>query len=151
MGDLASRSPCSGDRIGIGGIGRSSALLAISRGPETSLTGSGLVVWPAMNPQAMLEELENAAEQISVKVSYEQLAATVGHGGLCRVKEQYRVIIDKRASVHERVATLARSLARLDVSGVFLSPEVRKLVDRYSVSHPAGKPRETPSRPSVLS
>ena len=80
----------------------------------------------------MLEELESAAEQISVKVSYESLAATVGHGGLCRVKGQHRVIIDKRATVHERLATLAGSLARLDLSNVFLSPEVRQLVEYYS-------------------
>lgn len=80
----------------------------------------------------MLQELEQAAEQLSVKVSYETLAATVGHGGLCRVKGQYRVIIDKRASTHERAATLAHSLAQLDTSSVTLSSAVRKLVDYYA-------------------
>lgn len=85
-----------------------------------------------MKPQAMLQQLESAAGQLSVKVSYESLGATIGHGGLCRVKGQYRVIIDKRASVHERVATLAQSLAQLDTSAVDISPAVRKLVDYYS-------------------
>jgi hypothetical protein len=80
----------------------------------------------------MLQELEQAAEQLSVKVSYETLTATVGHGGLCRVKGQYRVIIDKRASTHERAATLAHSLAHLDTSTVKLSAAVRKLVDYYA-------------------
>ena len=87
----------------------------------------------------MLEELEKAAGQLSVKVSYESLAATVGHGGLCRVKEQYRVIIDKRASVQERVTTLAHALAQLDLSEIFLSPEVRSLVDYYGRSRTTGE------------
>ncbi len=80
----------------------------------------------------MLQELESVAEQLSAKVSYENLSATVGHGGLCRVKGQYRVIIDKRASAHERALTLAYSLAQLDTSQVFLSPKVRKIVDYYA-------------------
>lgn len=85
-----------------------------------------------MKPQAMLQELEQAAEQLGVKVSYETLTATVGHGGLCRVKGAYRVIIDKRASMHERVATLAHSLAQLDTSTLVLKPKLRKLVDYYA-------------------
>jgi hypothetical protein len=86
-----------------------------------------------MKPDALLEELERAAETLSVKVSYELMQASVGHGGLCRVKGAYRVIIDKRASVHERVATLAQSLAKLDTGGVRLSPKVREMVDYYTV------------------
>ena len=79
----------------------------------------------------MLEELESAAGQIAVKVSYEPMAATVGHGGLCRVKGEYRIIIDKRASLRDRVTTLAQSLARFDLSDVKLSKRARKLVDYY--------------------
>ena len=79
----------------------------------------------------MLQELESLAEKLAVKVSYEALSATIGHGGLCRVKGQYRVIIDKRASTQERAATLAQALARLDTSEVFLRPKVRELVEYY--------------------
>ena len=85
-----------------------------------------------MKPQAMLQELERAAEQLSVKVSYEVMGASVGHGGLCRVKDQYRVIIDKRASVHDRVTTLAYALAQLDTQTLALPAKARKLVDYYA-------------------
>ena len=84
-----------------------------------------------MKPQAMLQELEQAAEHLAVKVSYETFVATIGHGGLCRVKGQYRVIIDKRASVHERVATLAQALGQLDTTTASFSAKVRQLVDYY--------------------
>ena len=66
-----------------------------------------------MTQQAMLEELEAAAARLSVKVSYEALAASVGSGGLCRVHGEYRVIIDKRAQVGERLAALAQALGQL--------------------------------------
>lgn len=68
-----------------------------------------------MKAAALLEALEDVANRLDVRVSYEPLAVTVGigHGGLCRVRGQYRVIIDKRATTDERVATLARSLAKV--------------------------------------
>jgi hypothetical protein len=89
-----------------------------------------------MKATAMLEALEDAATRLEVRVSYEPLAATVGHGGLCRVRGQYRVIIDKRATTEERVATLAQALARVaaatDTTVLGLPPAVRELVDYYA-------------------
>jgi hypothetical protein len=66
-----------------------------------------------MKPEVLLELLETCAEGLGVRVSYEQLGASVGHGGLCRVKGVYRVIIDRRATPGERVATLATALATI--------------------------------------
>jgi hypothetical protein len=85
-----------------------------------------------MKLEPVLEELEGAAEKLAVKVRYEPLATTVGHGGLCKVNGEYRVIIDKRASTAERVATLAKSLGALDTSGLFLSPRARQTLQRYA-------------------
>jgi hypothetical protein len=85
-----------------------------------------------MKPDALLELLEAAAEQLSVKVSYEQLQSSVGHGGLCRVKGEYRVIIDKRATPQEKVTTLATALGRFDLAKVKVTPKVREVLDFYS-------------------
>ena len=65
-----------------------------------------------MKPEVALELLEAAAEQLKVRVSYEPLQTSVIHGGLCRVKGEYRIIVDKRASSEERVVTVASALAR---------------------------------------
>lgn len=86
-----------------------------------------------MKPQAVLEELETAAETLSVKVTYDSLSTSLGHGGLCRVKGQYRVIIEKRASVQERAATLAQALSQFDTSQLSLSPKVRQLINYYTM------------------
>lgn len=64
-----------------------------------------------MKPEVALELLESAAQQLEVRVSYEPLHTAVVHGGLCRVKGEYRVIVDKRATAEERVTTLATALA----------------------------------------
>lgn len=85
-----------------------------------------------MKPEAMLQELEAAAEKLSVKVSYEALGHSVSSGGLCRVKGELRIIVDKRATAQERVATLAEALSGLDTSEVFLTPSVREVVDYYA-------------------
>jgi len=80
-----------------------------------------------MKPEVVLELLESAAEQLQVRVSYEPLQTSTIHGGLCRVKGEYRIIVDKRATAEERVATLATALAKLtklDVPTVELSPKV---------------------------
>lgn len=79
----------------------------------------------------MLQQLEEAAAKASVKVSYESLPTTIAHGGLCRVRDQYRVIIDKRASVHERVTTLAQALAQLDLPLEGLGTKNRQLIAYY--------------------
>jgi len=99
-----------------------------------------------MKPVAVLELLEQAAIQLGVRVSYELLAsAGIGgagnHGGMCRVKGELRVIIDKRATPQERITTLGMALARLDLSTVTLTRKVRELLDFY-----ADRPRAAPAR-----
>ena len=91
-----------------------------------------------MKADVLLEGLEAAAEQLGVKVSYEQIATSVGatalgKGGLCRVKGQFRVIIDKRASASERVNTLAGALARFEpqIAGLELADAVREAIENY--------------------
>ena len=87
-----------------------------------------------MKPEVMVELLENAAEQLGIKVSYEPLQ-TVGmggmRGGLCRVKGAYRIIIDKRATAEERMTTLATALAGFDTAELELSQKVRDLLRMY--------------------
>jgi len=93
-----------------------------------------------MKPEVMLELLEGAADQLGIKVSYEALQ-TAGiqtglRGGLCRVKGQYRIIIDKRASDEERVATLATAVASFDTGELELPQKVRELLRTYEGTGP---------------
>ena len=87
-----------------------------------------------MKPKDMLNELESAASSLGVKVSYESIASSVMRGGLCKVKGQYRVILDKRLTPEERVNTLAESLARFEWAGLTsLAKAARSLLRYYAV------------------
>lgn len=97
-----------------------------------------------MKPEVVLELLENTAEQLKISVSYEALghvgSMTVGHGGLCKVKGAYRIIVDKRATAEERVITLATALSTFDTSELVLAPKVREILRQYEGS---SKPKRT--------
>jgi len=100
-----------------------------------------------MKPEVVLELLEAAAEKLQVRVNYEPLQTSVVHGGLCRVKGEYRIIVDKRASAEERVTTLATALAQvmklsgiaLDDAALELPPKVREVLRMHEPGTPAGR------------
>jgi hypothetical protein len=93
-----------------------------------------------MKPEVVLELLEAAAEKLKVRVSYEPLQTSVVHGGLCRVKGDYRIIVDKRASAEERVTTLAAALAQVmkqngilpEDSTLGLPPKLREVLRMHA-------------------
>ena len=87
-----------------------------------------------MKPEVLLELLEAAADQLGIKVSYEPLQTSVVNGGLCRVKGIYRVIVDKRATSEERVATLATALATFDTTELAMPQKVRDVLKLHEGS-----------------
>ena len=102
-----------------------------------------------MKPEVMLELLENAAEQLAVRISYETLQSSIVQqngmrGGLCKVKGAdgmtWRVIIDKRATTEEKLTTIATALATFDTSELELSQKVRDVLRTHEGS---GKHRRT--------
>jgi len=91
-----------------------------------------------MKPEQMTEVLEQAAHQLGIKVRYETLTGeTVGAGGLCKIRGEWAVIIDRRANPSDRAALLVESLAAFDTDQVFLPPELREaVVQRRSARAP---------------
>jgi hypothetical protein len=77
-----------------------------------------------------LRELESVAEKKSIRVSYENIGGELGAGGLCKVKGEHRVIVDKRATDGEKVTVLAQALAQFPLDDVFISEETRALIAR---------------------
>ncbi len=105
-----------------------------------------------MKPKDMLTELEAVAQCVEVKVSYESIASSVLRGGLCKVKGQFRVIIDKRLAPDERVTTLAESLARFDWNKMDTMPkEVRSLLHYYAVRQGRIVSEEATTRTAIAS
>ncbi len=55
-------------------------------------------------------------------------------GGRCIFEEERLVIMNKRFGDEERAEILARALARENLDALYLLPEVREYVERYSDS-----------------
>jgi hypothetical protein len=88
-----------------------------------------------MKPEQMTEVLEQAAHQLGIKVRYETLTGeTMGAGGLCKIRGEWAVIIDRRANASDRAALLVESLASFDTDSVFLPPELREAVVQRRVA-----------------
>ena len=83
-----------------------------------------------MKPEQITEALEAAANQLGVKVRYETLAAAgpTGGGGLCKVKGEWFIIMDKKTAPSERASILSEALATMDTESVFLPPKVREML-----------------------
>jgi len=82
-----------------------------------------------MNVEQQLTELEKLAETLKVKVSYEPMAGLVqGKGGLCKVRGEYRIIIDRRLRPRERIQIIAGALSTFDTDAHFVPPQVRELL-----------------------
>ena len=68
-------------------------------------------------------ELEEAAAKVGVTVQHDSLTGEgTGQGGLCKVKGEWRIIIDRKATPGEKVVVLAQALGGFDLEGLFLSP-----------------------------
>jgi hypothetical protein len=94
-----------------------------------------------VKPERLLEELEGAAARLGVRISYEALTGDgMSSGGLCKVRGEWRVIVERRAQPGERAAIVARALSRLDLDAVFLSPEAREAVERHRAPGPSDPP-----------
>jgi hypothetical protein len=91
-----------------------------------------------MKSEQLTEILEAAAQQLGVKVRYENLISSgpTGGGGLCKVKGDWCVIIDKKTAPSERASILSDALATMDTDGIFLPPKVRELLAQRRATLP---------------
>ncbi|HEY8375735.1 MAG TPA: hypothetical protein VIK91_04560 [Nannocystis sp.] len=79
--------------------------------------------------QKQLGELEQLAATLGVRVCYEAMTGlSQGSGGLCKVRGEWRVIMDRRLKPAERLTVLADALRTFDTEAYFVSPQVRALL-----------------------
>ena len=82
-----------------------------------------------MKPEQITETLEQAAAHLGIRVRYETMTGdTAGGGGLCKVRGQWCVIVDRKTPPADRAALLIEALAGFDTDGVFLPPQLREAV-----------------------
>jgi len=83
-----------------------------------------------MKPEQMTEGLESAASQLGVRVRYETMTGeSMGAGGLCKIRGDWAIIIDKRATPSDRVAILIDALAEFETSSLDVAPVIKEALE----------------------
>jgi hypothetical protein len=79
-----------------------------------------------------LSNLENIVTQLGIHLRYEKGDF---QGGVCRIGDQRILIINRSLQSRQKIALIARELSQVDLSGVFMVPAVRKLIEASVEEH----------------
>jgi len=85
------------------------------------------------NDEALCEELKELASRLGVQVREETLLREVGYrvrSGSCRVRGADTIFLDRTLPPGDRVQVLLDGLAGRDIDSVYLSPTLRRLLER---------------------
>jgi hypothetical protein len=85
-----------------------------------------------LDERSLLGQLEDLARGLGIEVRYEMLkregAST--QGGLCRLKNQYLLLVNSKAPNRDKIEALALAVNRFDLSQVFMKPGLRDFLAR---------------------
>jgi hypothetical protein len=89
-----------------------------------------------LDERTLLGQLERLAQELSIPVRYEPITGeeVFTTGGLCRIKDEYVIIIETRAPAEEKIHALARALKYFDLSQIYLKPALREFLESLPVS-----------------
>jgi hypothetical protein len=85
-----------------------------------------------MKESLILQNLEELAASINLKVNYENLRKEDPglKGGLCKVKGEYQVFCEKNLTLSEKIEVLLDALKDFDWEGAYVNPYIRKLLEK---------------------
>ncbi|MBW2066750.1 MAG: hypothetical protein JRJ03_17720 [Deltaproteobacteria bacterium] len=80
----------------------------------------------------LLGQLEELADSLGIAIRYEKLKGEgqASGGGLCKLRGKYFLIVDSKAHTSEKIDILAVSLARFNLSNVYLKPGLREFLEQ---------------------
>ncbi len=89
-----------------------------------------------MKDETLLNILEETAEKLSIKLSYEDLrkGEVATHGGIFILRGEKRIIIHRGLTVSDKVDVLTDILSEVDTEGVHLPPDVRERISRKKIT-----------------
>lgn len=86
-----------------------------------------------MDDSTLLNQLEELAHRLTIEIRYvtvrqEDFWAV---GGLCRIKDKYIIIVNKKSTVKDKIHTLTRAIKRFDLSQVYVRPALREFLEMF--------------------
>jgi len=102
-----------------------------------------------MRPEQIYQHLLDVAEKVQITVSEENLRRTgiKAKSGLCRVHGKDVYIMDKKATIREKVSLLAGCLARWPLDDIYIVPAVREVIQKYPINDAEGSRPPEPESP----
>lgn len=96
-----------------------------------------------MEENRLLQELEEIAEKLSIAIRYDDLMGMdfKVKGGLCKIKGENVIILDRRTPLRERIDLLARALSQFDLSHISTRPYIRLIIGDGSETQDKGTTR----------
>lgn len=101
-----------------------------------------------MDDDVLLSYLKELAWRLEILVRDENihLEESFSAGGLCRVDGRYILILNSRATVQEKNQVMIRALQQFDLSGLYIKPGIRELLEQDQEGDPkdhSGDQRKT--------
>lgn len=89
-----------------------------------------------MKESALLEELEQLAARHNIRISSANLKkyAYCIQSGMCRVRGEYRIILDKHLHLSEKIDVLIDALQTFDIDPMSLNPALQKLFKKKALT-----------------
>jgi hypothetical protein len=82
-----------------------------------------------MRDSRVLGQLEALAEKLEIEVSYVRLSPN--RGGLCKLRDQYLLLIDKNSNEEEQVQVFLSALCRFPLDHLQILPRVRQMLEAH--------------------
>lgn len=79
-----------------------------------------------MSNEELLQAMETLVKALGLELRYEKGDFK---GGVCRIHDQQLVVMQKKASIENKIKILARELGTLELEHVYVMPAVQKIID----------------------
>ncbi len=86
-----------------------------------------------VNESTILGQLEELARSLGIQIRNEPLKreGSFTSGGLCRLKGEYLLIFNTKATREDRIEALVQAVGRFDLDQLYLKPGLREFLDSY--------------------
>ena len=82
-----------------------------------------------MRETKVLMELEGLAEKLGIQVIEERMSKT--RSGLCRLRDQYLLFIERSLEAEEKVQVMASALSGFPLDNTQMLPGIRQILEEY--------------------
>ena len=85
-----------------------------------------------MRESLVLQHLEEIVEKLNIRICYENLRreSPLIKSGVCNLKGEYRIIIDKNLRLSEKIEVILNALKDFEIDNIYIHPYIRRLIER---------------------